>query len=270
MRNARFKPHCSKRGVGYTAFAQGGLTTYRLESAAGRPWMARATTPKVTPRQPPAKWPAVASGVSWAKCAYVSRGKTILSRLVESRRIPPIAERPSSPMLRYAACWPSEIVLAHCRCATGAKHQETVQDAFLGLRSFSVGTFVALSNILRWLVIRVRESPRGCTHLAPPGPDAYRIRPTRHRTPLRIASGPEVQGRIFRERSAERLVQRFRRDNELRLLTASPDGTEQRFTSGSGFRESYGDGCQAGVQVPVANDCWKLAVQSQPRSRVMA
>jgi hypothetical protein len=37
MRNARFKPHRSKRGVGFAAFAQGGLTTYRLESAVGRP-----------------------------------------------------------------------------------------------------------------------------------------------------------------------------------------------------------------------------------------
>jgi hypothetical protein len=37
MCNARFTPHRSKRGVGYAAFAQGGLTTYRLESAAGRP-----------------------------------------------------------------------------------------------------------------------------------------------------------------------------------------------------------------------------------------
>jgi hypothetical protein len=36
MRNARFKPHRSKRGVGFAAFAQGGHVTYRLESAAGR------------------------------------------------------------------------------------------------------------------------------------------------------------------------------------------------------------------------------------------
>jgi hypothetical protein len=79
MRNARFKPHRAKRGVGYAAFAQGGLTTYRLESAAGRPVDGESHHSQNDAAEPPAKWPSVASGVSWAKCAYVSREKQFLA-----------------------------------------------------------------------------------------------------------------------------------------------------------------------------------------------